>query len=410
MNPELFRAEVLQRQTASEMGDVLEWEPPRGRVLLFVFLAVVVVLLSFAALAPVTRSELVRGVISLDGGLGKLHVPAAGQVEQVLVSEGQFVERGEALLTLTPAAYAAAGPLSHRYVAEALAQQLGVLQAQRQWLQTRQRRDAADLDQRRHALQQALALQGQEQDLVRQRLALAEEALQRSASLLERRLVAPASHAQALEVHVSARQAVVEQELARSQLQESLLGLEQQARQAEMDLVGEALRLDLAMSQLQVQQQEQARQARITLRASMSGRVAGLLVAEGVAVDPARPVLTLLPDSGALVAQLFVPSRATGQLQAGQVVQLVYDAFPQSIHGSFPARISRVSETSVDPREYLVPFDAPEPVFLVQAVLEQDAMPGTLRAGMQFSAHVQTGRESLLARITAPLRRLEPLL
>ncbi len=410
MNADLFRSEVLQRHSGMEMGEVLQWEPPRARVLLLFFLAAFTLLLGFAALAPVTRSEVVRGVISVDGVLGKLHVPAAGQVEQLLVEEGQRVVRGEALLTLTPAAYEAAGPLSHRFVADALAQQLGVLQTQLELLRMREARDRDDVAQRREALQQVLVLQGQEQALVQQRLALAEEALQRSAILLQRRLVAPATHAQAQEAQVNARQAVVAQELARGQLQEALLALEQEARQAGMDLAAETLRVELAVSQLQVQQQEQARQARITLRAPVAGRVTGLLVTQAMSVDPARPVLTLLPESADLVARLFVPSRATGSLQTGQVVQLVYDAFPQSIHGSFPARISSVSQSSVDPREYLVPFDTPEPVFLVQAQLQRDAMPANLRAGMQFTAHVQTGRESLLARITAPLRRLESLL
>ncbi len=410
MNADLFRTEVLQRHTGMELGDVLQWEPPRARVLLFFLVGVFMLLLAFAALAPVSRSEVMRGVISADGGLGKLHVPAAGQVDQLLVREGQLVARGEVLLTLTPAAYAAAGPMSHRFVAEALAQQGGVLQSQLELLRTREARDRDDVARRRQALQQALVLQEQEQALVQQRLALAEEALQRSGTLLQRRLVAPASHAQALEVQVSARQAVVAQELARSQLQEALLALEQEARQIAMDLAAETLRLELAMSQLQVQQQEQARQAQVTLRAPVSGRVAGLVVKTGMAVDPARPVLSLLPESSDLVARLFVPSRATGSLQAGQVVQLVYDAYPQSIHGSFPARISSVSETTVDPREYLLPFDTSEPVFLVQAALELDSMPANLRAGMLFTAHVQTGRESLLSRITAPLRRLESLL
>lgn len=409
MNTELFRAEVLQ-QAGLALGDVLQWEPPRGRVVFALFLGVFVALLGFAALAPVTRSELVRGVISVEGGLGKLHVPAAGQVARVLVSEGQAVEQGEALLTLIPAAYEAADPQVHLYVTKALEQQLAVLMSQLSLLRTRQEQDREDVTRRRLALEQALLLQQQEQALVQQRLALAELALQRSAALLARRLVAPASHADLENGVVVARQAVVAQELARNQLQEALLGLAQQARQAETDIVTETLRLELAVSQLQVQQQEQARQARITLRAPAAGRVAGLVVTAGMAVDPARPVLTLLPESGDLLAQLFVPSRAAGQLRAGQVVQLVHDAYPQSIHGSFPARISSVSETTVDPREYLVPFDTPEPVFLVQAQLQMDARPLSLRAGMQFTAHVQTGRESLLARITAPLRRLESLL
>lgn len=414
MNAELFRVEVLQRLHAADTGDVLQWEPPRGRVFLLLFVLLLGGLCGFAALAPVSRGEVVRGVLSPDAGLSKLHVPASGQVQQVLVREGQLVAQGDALLRMVPAAFAAAGPQTHQFVADALAQQLAALQGQRTLLLVRQQQDQDALAHRQLALQQALALQHQQQALLQQRLALAEQALQRSAALLERQLIAPALHGQTLEAQMIARQALVAQGLEATRLQEAVLALQQEARQRDMDHAAEALRLDVALSQLQVQQREQAQEALLTLRAPIAARVATLLVDAGMSVDPSRPVLTLLPESSELIAQLFVPSRAAGQLREGQSVQLVYDAFPQSIHGSFPARISMVSDTTVDPREYLVPFDAPEPMFLVHALLESTdggvLAPGALRAGMQFSAYVQTGRESLLERITAPLRRLEPLL
>lgn len=414
MDTELFRAEVLLRRQGGDMGEVLQWEAPNGRAFLLLFLGLLCVLTGFAALAPVSRGEMVRGVLSLDAGLSKLHVPVSGTVQQVLVQEGQLVDAGQALLSMVPATYEATGPYAHDFAAQALQQQHAALRSQQSLLQSRQRVDADALEQRRQALQQALALQQEQHALLAQRLGLAEQALERSAALLARRLLAPAIHAQALEAQVIARQSLLEQGLELNRLQDALFSLEQQGQQAAMEQAAEALQLDIALSQLQVQQRELSQQALVTLRAPVAGRVGTLLVATGMPVDPGRPVLSLLPDSGQLIAQLFVPSRAAGQLRDGQQVQLLYDAFPQSIHGSFPARIASVSAATVDPREYLVPFDIPEPVFLVLARLDADEtatqLPGTLRAGMQFSAHVQTGRESLLSRVTAPLRRLEPLL
>ncbi|MEY3668147.1 MAG: hypothetical protein RL572_1687 [Pseudomonadota bacterium] len=414
MDTDLFRAEVLLRRQGGDRGEVLQWEAPHGRAFLLFFLGLLGVLTGFAALAPVSRGEMVRGVLSLDAGLSKLHVPVSGHVQQVLVQEGQLVEAGQVLLSVVPAAFAAASPATHQFAAQALQQQQAALLSQQSLLQKRMRVDADALQQRRQALQQALALQREQHSLLSQRLGLAEQALERSAALLARRLLAPAAHAQALEAQVIARQGQVEQGLELNRLEDALFSLEQQAQQTELGQAAEALRLEIALSQLQVQQRELSQQAQAMLRAPVAGRVGTLLVAAGMPVDPGRPVLSLLPESGQLVAQLFVPSRAAGQLRPGQQVQLVYDAFPQSIHGSFPARVASVSAATVDPREYLVPFDVPEPVFLVLARLDVDdastQVPGTLRAGMQFSAHVQTGRESLLSRVTAPLRRLEPLL
>jgi membrane fusion protein len=413
MDTELFRTEVLLRQQGGDCGAVLQWEAPHGRAFLLLFLGLLCAVTGFAALAPVSRGEMVRGVLSLDAGLGKLHVPVSGSVQQVLVQEGQLVDAGQALLRVVPAAYEAAGPSAHLFAAQALQQQHAALRSQQALLQTRRRVDADALQHRRLALQQALALQHEQGALLAQRLGLAEQALERSAALLARRLLAPAMHAQALEAQVIARGALGEHALELNRLEDALVSLEQQGQQSAMEQAAEALRLDIALSQLQVQQRELSQQALVTLRAPVAGRVGTLLVAVGMPVEPGRPVLSLLPESGRLIAQLFVPSRAAGQLRDGQQLQLVYDAFPQSIHGSFPARIASVSAATVDPREYLVPFDIPEPVYLVLAQLDSAAaaqVPGTLRAGMQFSAQVQTGRESLLSRMTAPLRRLEPLL
>ena len=109
-------------------------------------------------------------------------------------------------------------------------------------------------------------------------------------------------------------------------------------------------------------------------------------------------------------ALLYVPSRALGELRRAQQVLLAYDAYPATVYGYFPARIERIAETVVDPREHIFPLDVQEPIYLVRATPELFSAPHqgqlSFRSGMQFSAYVVIGRQSLLQRLLSPLQRL----
>jgi len=65
----------------------------------------------------------------------------------------------------------------------------------------------------------------------------------------------------------------------------------------------------------------------------------------------------------------------------------------------------------LDPREHLIPLELNEPVYLARARLMQQTVgePGSgaqLRSGMQFTADIVTGRETILQRVMSPLSGL----
>jgi membrane fusion protein len=411
MHSDLFREQVLRRDQHMEAGEPVLYQPPGLRVLFVLFTGLFLALLTFAATAQISRTEVVRGHLSMDAGVTRVHAPRPGIVAEIRVREGSVVAKGDTLLLVDPGMTDAVGQQARVHVREQLTLQASALQQQRQLLQVREQTGVAHLERRLAALRQELSLREQQEALLGERLDIAGQALQRSARLLESQVTSAAAHSQVVEVQVIARQALLAHTLESRQREEGLAALLQEKDQLSLEIRNERLRLELALSQLAVQTQEREVQQAFSISAPVAGSVGTLLVEAGSQVDPGRPVLSLLPAAGTLVAQLFVPSRAAGRLQVGQSLLLSYDAFPRNIFGSFPARVSSLSGATVDPREFLVPFETAEPVYLVEAELafarEESEAHLPLRAGMQFTAQIVTGRQTLLARVTAPLRALE---
>jgi membrane fusion protein len=171
-------------------------------------------------------------------------------------------------------------------------------------------------------------------------------------------------------------------------------------------LADEQIALQVNLSQLQQRKQEALYEQEFAITAPVSGRINNLMLASGDQLDPRRPFVSIVADAPAYEAQIFVPSRALGKLRTGQVVLLNYDAFPFQQYGSYEAVVSSIGTAALDPREYLIPLDVSEPVYLIKAELPLDQNVLNLRAGMQFSAQLVTGERTILEGIFEPLTAL----
>ena len=130
----------------------------------------------------------------------------------------------------------------------------------------------------------------------------------------------------------------------------------------------------------------------------------------GDIIDTSKPLLTLLESDSKLEAWLYLPSRALANVQAGTEIMISYDAYPYQTYGSFPARILSVADSAMDPREFLIPVDVREPVYLVKAQISDqglaDGPANRFRPGMQFTADIVTAEQTVLKKLISPLRGL----
>jgi membrane fusion protein len=158
-----------------------------------------------------------------------------------------------------------------------------------------------------------------------------------------------------------------------------------------------------------VQRRAQAEGARgYELRAQAAGRITAVQAVVGQPLTASQPLMTLTPADAALVAEVYVPSRAIGFIKPGQAVRLLYDAFPYQRFGPAAGTVQAVSATVLYPQEVQAALRIDEPVYRVVVQLAQQVMPAfgrsmDLSPGMALSADIVLEQRSFAEWLFEPI-------
>lgn len=394
----LFRPEAVRAASARPFGQPVALMPRSWWALTGFFLAFASVAVAFLSTATFPRKETAAGV--LRNSLGELRVtpPRAGVVRSVAVHEGQDVAEGDVLAYVTTE------------------QRLAAVAREREMLEARLR--ALDLSEPL----QAQALHERVEGLMRQLAELQADRKGRAArSRLAAESLAAADTLAAQGVYsAEQRRARQQQALALeqsvSELAARIASLESQRTEAVLQLA--RLPADIAQTRAAilgaVEALEQKRasadaQNGFALLARAPGTVTALQVQPGQSVDPSKPLMAVVPRGSALVAELYVPSRAIAFVAEGQRVRLLYDAFPYTRFGPGFGTVAGVSSAVLRPEEVAAAVRVTEPVYRVLVALESPVMPAygkqvPLQSGMALAADILLESRSFLDLLLDPLR------
>jgi len=410
MNSSLFREEAWLARSDKRFGSRILYQPFSLAFFAYSFLVLMAAFLAFAVLAPLQRTELVRGHLRAAGGEVKVYSPVAGAMTRLLVHEGDVVAPGQILAIVNQDKFDAAGKASLASSLSHLDSQLSSVETQIHVLHEQGQESMSALQQQKKLVRRELDLLQSQQQILERRLSLSAAELQRVAQLRDRRMVSESAYGSVLDEWYLAQQLGGNNRLQIESRNLALADLERRIREEPLLKLQQHLELQRVQAQLQARRKELELQGLISIPATAAGTVANLVAGEGDTLSPSVPLLTLLDEGEALEAILHVPSRALGKIALEQSVLLAYDSFPVRVYGYFPARIKAIANAPADPREHLLPLGIQEPVFLVRAAPEADSCGGpdvpALLPGMDFSAYVVIGSETLFERITAPLRGL----
>ena len=408
---DLFRQEALATQQHAWLGSIRLIRPVSLTLLatLAVLAAVGVVL--FLGMGQYTRKAAVVGVLVPEKGVMRLHAPQAGTVLESHAVEGQAVKQGDVLFVLSVGRSTESGDTQAAVQAGLATRQQSLQEAarQRQALLAAQK---SGLDRQIADLQRELAQVDAEAGLQRQRLALAQQALDRHKGLLAENFISIAQvQAKSEEVlAVRAQQQALERQRAGKQrelgvLQAQLLELPLQAQAA----TGEIER-DLA--ELAQESAEVAARQRLVVRAPQDGVVSVVTAQPGQSAAPDTPLASLVPAHSQLQAQLYAPSSAVGFVRPRQTVLLRYQAYPYQKFGHHPGEVLAVSRTPLQAAEIAV-LALPEslrrePLYRITVSLKEQQVqaygqPQPLVPGMQLDADVLLDRRRLIEWIFEPL-------
>lgn len=411
MRNNLFRPEVLASQHESLFGDHVFYQPFSLRALVLASVACFCVLIGFSASASIKQTVSVRGYVAAVDGEIKVYANRNGVIQQLHVSNGDLVSRGQTLAFAGDAGYLQSGADAKQVSILHLEQQLTQIEDRLSLLQHRQQLALEQSQWRQEALSEELRIRDDDLQLTAQQLEMAEHDFTRLELLHARGAIADSELTQGKHALITARKSFQGGRIAKQTARRLWQDSRHELAREQAAFKDEQIALAISLSQLQLRRQEMQYEHQFAVTAPASGRISSLLLSNGDQLDTRQPLVSIIADKPHYEARMFVPSRALGKLKAGQQVLIDYDAFPLQQYGTFEAVISSVATSPIDPREYLIPLDINEPVYLVKAQLREQAKDLHLRSGMQFSAQLVTGEQTLQQTIFEPLsaiaRRLQ---
>lgn len=402
MRENLFREEALLSQYGTRFGDPVFYQPLSLKALALSATAFLAVLLAFAAFAQVKQTESVRGYLSAVGGEVKIFSARNAVINELHVSNGQFVAKGDLLASLSEPGVDESGADVHALLIQHLDEQISALEKRLALLQDRRLMTREQRELRVLALVDELSIREHEFSLTQLQQEMAEKDYARLGLLGNLRVISERELEQGRTALLSVQKSVQSNRLAMESTRRLLQQSDHERILDQSLMADEQLMLEINLSQLLQRREEMLFQQGFALTAPVSGRINNLLLAPGDQLDARHPFAGIAPEQARYQAQLFVPSRALGQVETGQDILLSYDAFPFYEHGVFQATVKSISELALDPRQYMIPLELNEPVYLLVAELGADNAALTLRSGLQFSAHLVTGQRSILRGILEP--------
>jgi len=411
----LFRPEVAEAQRQNWLGQVQLVRPLSLSLLTLGVLAMLVLVLAFLFLGEYTRKARIGGVLVPDLGVIRLVPPAQGRVLERHVQEGQSVRAGDLMFVLTLEGSTLSTDVQARVQRS--------LEERRRSLEDAARQQALLAEGEMLSLQRRLDEMKREQGQIeaeaalhRQRLTLAQQALERLEALSRDQFISSAQvqtkKEEVLGLQAQA-QALQRQSAALARDRAALEG-ERRGLPVQLKSRQGAIERDLAALSREAAEQDAVRQ--IVVRAPQDGTVSSVLAEPGQSVSPASALASLIPAGAQLQAHLFAPSGAVGFVRPQQEVRLRFEAFPYQKFGHQNGHVLQVSRTPLAAPELAgLPLSGPagtegpaEPMFRITVAMDSPELHafGTtqpLVAGMRMEADVLLERRRLIEWLFAPV-------
>lgn len=411
----LFRPEAIAEQQTQWLGTVLL--TPRilhGLFALFAGVAAAAIL-GLLFFADYTRKERINGWLVPQQGLIRIFAPQPSVIIEIHVEDGAEVLKGEPLLALSSELQSEALGATQEEVVRRLRSRRTSMLVERGLKDELHKKEMKLLADRLDALRIEQEHRAEELKVQRQRVELADRALERLQPLHEQGLMVEQRWQQLEDGRLDhlLRQRTLARDRAEAERERLILAGELEAlpfkhrtQLAEIDRNIDALEQELA---------EAEARRRIVIPAPQAGTVAAMQAEPGGSARPGVPLLSIIPAGSELEAELFIPSRARGFIRPGQQVLLRYQAFPYQKFGHYEGTITSIARSAITPSEFARQISritslqgGEEPVYPVTVNLASQTATAygeqiPLQPGMQLEADVQIESRRLIEWVLDPL-------
>jgi membrane fusion protein len=412
---DFFRKEAYE-STYRKYGSPIRLLGVSGWVLSIFLFTILVISLAFIISARYARKETISGQVSPVEGSYRITAQNSGIAEKVLVEEGQLVNAGDDIVSISSDPTLENG--------ERLAAGLKIIQTTQQRAQEQQasarleqvQSQISELRARQEGLQSDLSRLHDTVELLRRRRELQEQTLQAYRSLETQGMISKAMMRQQEDALLAIDQQIQQAERTSSLQRSELEQTAPQLRRLQADADYAKSESASVNAQLHEKQLNSDAQMSRKLVAPIAGVVTALQVRPGNAIGAGQTLAIIVPRSGnhptnRLEVELWAPSKAIGFVKPGAPVRIMYDAFPYQTFGVGRGIVREVSAAPVGPNELPIPVETREQLFRIRVKLDRASLNAygrdwSLVPGMRLSADLILEEQSLFEWLLAPLRAI----
>ena len=408
----LFRAEAMSTQRIRWRGDITLIRPISFSFLTFFAIGLASILLIFLFFATYTMRSTVSGRLYPDLGLVKIYVPQPGIVLKKNVHEGAHLRKGEVLYVLSSDRQSSTqGNTQATISSQVKARQLSL---QNEIGQTKRLQQVARkaLVKKIYGLQLELSKINAQIKGQNSRIQLSVEAVSRSRELLEKHYIS--------KEYMQQKQAeLLDQQNRLQALERDHISIGRELTSQEDDFSSlplrhhnESAQIERILTNVDQELTESEALRRLVITAPEAGIATAVLAELGQAVNPSKPLVSIIPWGAILQAHLDAPSKAVGFIKSGDQVLLRYQAYPFQKFGHAKGTVAFVSKIALSRSELTDVSNATdasaEPFYritvdLAQQVINAYGTPQFLQAGMLLDADVLQETRYLYEWVLEPL-------
>ncbi|GAA0690184.1 HlyD family type I secretion periplasmic adaptor subunit [Marinobacterium maritimum] len=423
-------------QFTNSISEAMLEQAPKGASLLLwsgtLFIVLALAWANWAELDEIARGD---GEIIPSHQLQVVQNLEGGIVSEILVREGQLVERGEVLLKIEDKRFASSfrenqvrelelEARAARLKAEASDEPFSMpkdfsqeyrnlIEQELQLYESRQRELTSNLEvlaKQRQQREQELVEASSRTEQLRRSYGLLLRELRISEPLVKEGVISEVEHLRLRRQVNDLRGEISSIELSVPRIEAAISEIEQRQQDVELqfrnqaraelnELVAEQVRLQQALSGMQ------DRISRTEVRAPIRGTVKQLMIntIDGV-VKPGDPLLSIVPFEDKLLVEARIKPSDIANIRQGQDAVVKVSAYDFAIYGGLGAKVVFISPgTIMDPEAKL-------PYYLVRLETEApylgiESSPLPLMAGMTVGVDILTGKKTVMHYLLKPINR-----
>lgn len=314
-------------------------------------MTIALLIIAFCYFGSYTKKVHLQGVIVPSTGLISVRTNYQGSIQTLNVQEGQHVQQGTELFTISNDTYDKKGASIYNSLKSSLEQQYSSLLGQKDY-------EALIVNSRTSELQSTIARLNMEIQGAKQSLSLAQQltTIKQQAQLSYQKLrdknyiseITFKDYQSSLVRLQAEEQSKI---MLIQQLEREQINTQHQLDHVQLQGNTRALEINRQLDNVKQQQIELLSNVETTQLSPVDGEIATLRVESGQTVGREELVLNIIPAHASLQLELYAPNRAIGFIKEGQNVGLRFDAFPYEKFGVQEGTVISISQSTLSPQE-----------------------------------------------------------